>query len=403
MTSSVRAFLELPAAVWLLCVGTVVNKAGTLVVPFMALYVDGPLQLGPVFATQVVGAYGAGATVASLMGGNLADRLGRRAVMLGSLMGSAALIVFLEHLRSPWSLVVGSMLLGLVTEAYRPASAALVADLVPPAQRPAAYALLYFSVNLGFSFGPVIAAELVSHSFHWLFVGDAVTSAVFAVVIALGVREGVQTEEARREGSGISLRAALAHMANDRMFMRFTAGTFMVGVVFMQHIATLPLVVRSAGLEPAEFGHLMAINACLIVLLQLPMTAFLQRFEKARTVALGALITGLGFGVTAFASDFWGFAAAIAVWTLGEVMQSPFMQTIVGALAPAGLRGRYMGVFGLSFTLATAVGSPLGGLVLAHAGAAWLWGGATLLGLAAAVLFRNVQVHAPLLQSARLP
>jgi MFS family permease len=179
----------LPRPFWFIWVGTFVNRCGSFVMPFMAIYLTEVRHLSVARAGLAIALYGAGTTIAAPLGGWLADHLGRRATMLTALgLGGAGMIGlgFVERLVI---LVPMLALLGIVAEMYRPAMQAAVADLVPPAGRPRAYGLVYWAINLGFAFGLSVGGVLAGVSFRWLFVGDGLTTLAFALLIWLGVPE----------------------------------------------------------------------------------------------------------------------------------------------------------------------------------------------------------------------
>src|SRR5947207_1350544 len=182
----------LPRGAWILFFGTFLNKFGTFVVPFLAIYMTG-LGYSPDQSGLAIAAYGAGMLGACFLGGHLADRLGRRKTIILSMLSAAAAMLCLSQARS-FALIVGlSGVAGLAAELYRPASTALLADLVPAGQRVTAFAAYRMSLNAGFAFGPATAGFLVKKSYLWLFVGDAATSVLFGLVAWFALPRGVRS------------------------------------------------------------------------------------------------------------------------------------------------------------------------------------------------------------------
>lgn len=401
-----RQYLNLPRAVYVLCLGTFINRAGTLVLPFLTIYLGDQRGLGRQFATQAMGLYGAGAIVGSLAGGYLADRWGRRTVMLGALLGGAGLILLFGTLTSRWSILVTLLAFSTVAEMYRPAASAMISDLVGPERRPQAFGLMYVAINLGFSVGPVVAGYLAEeHSFSWLFVGDAVTTSVFAGIILFAIREtaprdeivapaGVGAGSAARVDAAASIGPArleaIRYMTRDTALVVFCSSLFCFALIFGQSMSTLPLHMRDLGIGSRGYGKIIALNGLLITVGQLPLTALLSRFNRAGVLAMGAAVTGVGFGLTHLAAVPWHFAMTVAVWTLGEMMQAPFVQSVVGDLAPTHLRARYFGVSSMAFSAGFMFGPPLGGMVLEHLGSKTLWLSCVVAGLVAAALIVSV-------------
>ena len=369
----------LPRPVWVLFAGTFLNKFGTFVIPFLSLYLT---QRG--FSTAQAGlaiaAYGVGNCLAAGVGGHLADSLGRRRTIVLSMLGGAASMLLLSQARTlPWIVVLVG-LAGLAGEFYRPASSALLADLVPPAQRVTAYSAYRLAFNAGWAFGPATAGFLAGHSFFWLFAGDAATSLLFAGVAWVALPEGVR---APRTEAGWG--PALAVIRRDRRMWRVLGATLAVGVVFQQMASTFSLHVTNLGYSAAVYGALISSNGVLVVLCELPLTTWSRRFPPRRVMALGYSLVGGGFAVLAGAHGVPALAAGIAVFTFGEMLAAPTASAYVANLAPPALRGRYSGAVGFANAFAL-MGGPALGLALVVQHAVWVWLGCGVLGLLAAGL-----------------
>lgn len=382
----VRAYLSLPRTVHILCVGTLINRAGTLLVPFLTLYLSSRLGLGIETATRILGAYGAGALVAAVVGGQLADRFGRKRVMVGSLLGGAAVLAVFPFLNAPVLVAAGLFVFAVVGEMYRPATQAMIADVVEPARRPQAFALLYVAVNLGFAIAPVVGGMLAATSFRWLCWVDGMTATAFALVLAAMVREtrpgGDQPATDRPDS--VSWRAALGIISRDGTMLAFCAGIVLVGLSFMQVASTFPLYLGQLGIDARTYGRIIAVNGLMITVLQLPFASWARGWRRDRMLIASGVVLGAGFFLNAFARTPLQFAAVVIVWTMGEMMNAVFAPTIVSDLAPPALRGRYMGLFSMCFSSAAMFGAPLGGIVLARWGGRALWTAVLLAGLGSA-------------------
>ena len=381
-----RAYLSLPRAVHILCVGTLINRAGTLLVPFLTLYLHSRLGLGIETATRILGAYGAGALVAAVVGGQLADRFGRKRVMVGSLLGGAAVLAVFPLLDAPGLVAAGLFVFAVVGEMYRPATQAMIADLVEPARRPQAFALMYVAINLGFVIAPVVGGLLATTSFRWLCWADGLTAAVYALVLLAMVRETRpgQEQAASDRSDSVGWRAALGIIARDRTMLAFCAGIVLIGLIFMQVASTFPLYLGQLGIDARTYGRIIAVNGLMITVLQLPFAAWARGWRRDRVLIASGIVMGAGFYLNVFARTPLQFAAVVVVWTLGEMMNAVFAPTIVSDLAPTALRGRYMGLFSMCFSSAAMFGAPLGGIVLARGGGKALWTAVLLAGLTAA-------------------
>jgi MFS family permease len=349
--SSLRS---LPPAAWILFAGTFLNKFGSFVVPFLALYLTAR-GYSLAQAGVAVGAYGVGNVLASLVGGHLADHFGRRRTIVLSMFTGAASMMLLSQARAFPAILTASAFAGLAGEFYRPASSALLADLVPDANRVTAYSAYRMAINAGFAFGPATAGFIAGHGYFWLFAGDAATSCLFGLVALL-----VLPEVMRPAVRGAGWLEAGRALAADRRLHRVLAACFGVALIFFQMNSTFGLAVTSAGLSPRAYGALLSLNGALVVLAELPLTTVTRRFSPRSVMAFGFLFIGIGFGLTAFVGTVAGFAACVAIFTFGEMVSMPVASAYVASLSPAHMRGRYMGAYGLTWTLAQVFGPGLG-------------------------------------------
>ncbi len=390
-------YLQLPVPVRILCLGSFFNRAGSFVVIFLAIYASEQLGFGVPFATACIGVLGLGSMIGSFIGGQLADQIGRRTVMLIALFGGAILLALLSTVTNKWGFMACVGLFSLVADLYRPAAAAMLSDLVPIERRPHAFALMYISIILGFAIAPPLGGILASYSFQYLFWLDAITMAIFGVIILVAIRESQSQDAERGDVSSATTdndrggwRAAVSHMAADVPFVLFCVSTLLIALVFVQGFSTLPIHLRQLGYSNFQFGLLMSINGLLIFLVQLPLTHWLSRFNAMNMVVAGGLLISLGFGLTAIPGGTAFVALCIAVWTLGEILQAPFTQSIVSGLAPEHLKGNYQGLFTMCYATAVTFGAPLGGEVLHRLGPTALWTGVFLLALVAVAIYAAI-------------
>jgi len=369
----------MPAAAWVLFGGTFVNRFGTFVLPFLILYLTRS-GYSVAQAGFAVGMYGAGHLVSSIAGGHLADRIGRRNTIAISMFSSAAAMLALSQARGFVVIVAITFLVGMTTELYRPASHALLGDLVTPEQRVTAFGLYRFAVNLGIAAGPATAGFLAQRSFLWLFVGDAVTSLGYGAIAILFLPHGLRgAKKSERFGEAIVV------AARDRRYVTFLAATLCVTLVDFQMGSTFALYVQSQGFSTASYGMLISFNGLMIIVLELFITSWTQRMSPRPVIALGYFLSCLGFALTGLAHSFAALAATVVVWTLGEMIASPMAGAYATHLAPEQYRGRYMGMLVLMWSLGMMLGPPLGTLAFEH-NATLLWTACGVLGFISAAL-----------------
>jgi MFS family permease len=362
-----RAAGGLPRPFWVLWAGTLINRLGMFVEPFLALYLSSERHLSLGLVGVVLASYGAGSVPSQLIGGALADRIGRRATLTAGMLANAAALLFLGYARGLGPLLVASLVVGLTIDLYRPAASALVADLVPAAERTRAFGLIFWAVNLGFSFAMVLGGTLARAGFTPLFWADAVTCAIFGLLVWRALPETLPTA-ADGEGTDGGFRAVF----RDRLLVTFLLVMLIDTCVYMQAYTTLPLAMAASGLHAQSYGLAMAVNGLVIVALQPAAGAWLGRRDQSAVIAAGIGFLGLGYGLTALATTTWEYAACVAIWTIGEILGSATAAAVVSALAPPRLRGRYNGVFGLAFSLGYLIAPLAGTRLLAH-GRPVLW------------------------------
>lgn len=378
---------DLPGAFWALWWGFLVNRAATFVAAFLAIYLVRERGFEVEAAGRVVALYGLGTALAAPVGGALADRYGRRATMVGGLLGGALTIVALALARAPALLAVLAFL-AATCNLYAPAANAAVVDVVPPPERSRAWGLVYWAVNMGMSVGLLLGGLFADRNLPALFVADAATTAAFGVIVLRFV------PETRPAGlvPGPAL-AGLGRAFRDGPFATFLLLHLGALLVFTQWLLGLPLDMAAHGLGPSVFSVLMAANCLGVVVLQPLVSPRLRRHDGAHLLAASALLIGLGFGVNALGGSLPVYAVGTALWTVGEVVGFPVAAALVAELAPPELRGRYQGAFSMTWGLTMALSPILGGEIFGR------WGGRTLwlacLALAAAVALGHLAAGGP--------
>lgn len=344
----------LPRAAWVLFFGTFLNKFGGFVVPFLTLYLTGRgYSVGE--TSCAVAAYGVGSLLASLLGGHLADHLGRRQTILLSMFSGAATMMLLSQAHRLPIIVALTALAGLTNEFYRPASNALLADMVQPSQRITAFAAGRVAFNAGFAFGPATAGFLAGYGYFWLFAGDAATSVLFGLVVLFALPRIAYNRQ-----NNASWREALGVLRRDHRLHQLLLANFCIALIFFQMASTFGLYVTHLGFSGATYGVVVSLNGALIVFFELPLTRITRRFPRRRVLAVGYILCASGYALNALTHSIAGLVLCMLILTLGEMISMPTSQAYIADLAPQHMRGRYMGVSGLTWALALITGPALG-------------------------------------------
>jgi MFS family permease len=376
LLASLRA---LPRPAWILFFGTFLNKFGSFVIPFLTLYLTRQ-GYSLAAAGTAVGAYGVGNLSASILGGYLADRIGRRKTIVLSMFSAAVAMMLLSQAHSLPLIVAFAALAGITGELYRPASSALLADLIPAGQRVTAFSAYRLAFNAGWAFGPATAGFLAARGYFWLFAGDAATSAAFGLVALFALPRGVRSQSGNARWS-----EALRVLRRDRAFHQVLIASFAVALIFFQMASTFGLQVTRLGFPDKAYGAIISLNGALVVVFELWLTTITRRFPARRVMAIGYLLLGAGFMLNAFARTIPELVACMVVFTFGEMTAMPVSAAYIADLAPADMRGRYQGAFGLVWATALVIG-PAFGMKLFSMGPRYLWFACAALGVIAAIV-----------------
>ncbi|ANN18828.1 MFS transporter [Amycolatopsis orientalis] len=353
--------LGLPRLVWSLAATHFVGRAGGVVRSFLVLYLTQAQHLSPATAGAVVAAVGVGDIGSQLLGGWLGDRIGRRNTMLVGHLGAAVALAALgsaDSMPGIWAAAVG---IGLTIELFRPAGSAAVADL-PARQRIRAFGLLYWAANLGFSVATVMAGILATYGYGLLFWTNIVASLAAALIVWKLVPETRPAGSARTRG------ALLPVVLRDRLMlamMAIHAGYF---TLFLQTFTTLPLLMTGNGIQPTTYGAVLALNGVAIVILQPVAVRLLAGRDGGVVSAVSMLLVGVGAALGALSHSTTAFAGSVVIWTLGQIGIAVRFGDTFADLAPAALRGRYMGLASTTWSVGAVLGPLVGTALLDLAG-----------------------------------
>jgi MFS family permease len=381
---------EYPRQFWVLVVGMFVDTLGrTILNPFLMLYVTKRFDVGMTEVGVLYGLMSVANTLGNTLGGALADRLGRKGMMILGLVisGLSSLAMGLVGTFELFFAIV--VFVGLFASIGFPAQQAMVADLLPEEKRSGGFGIFRVVANMAWILGPVIGGLLAARSYMPLFVCDAVFSTITAGILLLAVRE---TRPAPREGEPEQTMAqtfaGYRDVLRDGTYVLFIGACILMTIVYLQLYSTLGVYLRDThGLSERAYGYLMSMNATAVVLLQIPIARRVARYRPMMMMALGTLLYAIGFGMYGLFSSYAPFALAMFIITVGEMIVMPTAQALVAKIAPEDMRGRYMAVFGFSWLIPQATGPLLAGLIMDNADPRWVWHAAGLVGLVAAAAF----------------
>ncbi|MEU6370488.1 MFS transporter [Streptomyces sp. NPDC046931] len=381
----------LPREFWWLWTSTLVNRLGAFVATFMALYLTLDRGYSASYAGLVASLHGLGGVVSSLAAGVMADRLGRRPTLLVAQSSTAVSVALLGFMRDPVAIAAVAFVVGMASNASRPAVQAMMADIIRPEDRLRAFSLNYWAINLGFAVSSMAAGLIAEFSYLAGFLIEAGMTMICAIVVFVKLPESKPAPLS--EGGEDDVR--LGTVLRDGRFMSVVGLSFLVALVFQQGSVGLPVAMGRAGFTPADYGLAIAVNGVLIVALQIPVTRFIEHRDPRLLLVASSLLAGYGFGLTAFAGSVGAFALTVCVWTLAEIVNAPTQTGLVVRLSPVRGRGRYQGMYTMSWSVAALVAPLMSGLVIDRLGAEWLWALCAVVGMVAAAGYGALMRRVP--------
>lgn len=435
-----RAVRGLPRAVWLLCAATVVNRAGGMVLAFLTLYVTQELHLNADHAGVLLVLYGIGSVVSALFAGHFSDRIGPPRVMTISLIGSGAILIAASFAHSFAMLAVLLTAWALFAEAFRPAAIATVNTSVSAERRKQAISVFQVAINCGTTVGSGAGGFLYAALPIAIFWVDGLTSLVAGIVLAAthglvvsmmspmttlaskvatkaagvpAMARARVTGHSRRSreiesaASGVATIESVPAVAEfvapdfvpprahdtrpawrDPHLLSLVSALFLLWIVVFQILGALPLtLVSERGISERQYGVLLGIESLLTVFISLPLTHWTEHWPHKRTLAIAAVLVGIGFGGYAFAATFVSAMLLMLVWSLGLILMFPSSSAYLAELAPSDRQGEYAGFYSASFSVAFALGPGIGTFVYNHGGAVWVFGGCFVVSLLSAGAF----------------
>jgi len=381
----------LPRDMWVLFYTTLINRSGTMVIPFLVLYLTQKIGVTASEAGVALLVYGIGAFISAPLTGRLADKIGALKVMKISLVGTSLVMLVYGFITNYYLILVFSFILSVINEAFRPANLSLISEIVTPAQRRISFALNRLGINIGMSIGPVVGGFLILIDYHFLFYVNAFASLAAGIYLILTPWTSLSESESTIEE--VSSQTKLnASVLGDRKYLFFLFAVIPANLVFFQHLGGVPLyIVDELGYSTAAFGLLSAINTVLIIIAEVPLNNMMSNMSYSRSMFIGALLAAIGFGAMAVARDITPLIITIIIWTFGEMIFFPVTATYASEIAPAKKRGEYMGYFQMTFSFAFSAGPWLGTVVYENYGPVILWSGALVMGLITAVLILFVK------------
>lgn len=369
-----QIFDEFPRVFWLVVLVSFIDRlGGNILWPFFTLYITGRFEVGMTRAGLVLGAFSAFGLIGNILGGALADRFGRKSIILIGLVFSALSTLSLGLVTEFSMLFPLAVGVGLLSRISGPAHRAMVADILPEQQRQEGFGILRVMANLTWVIGPIIGGFIAGRSYFALFVIDAVVSCLVAVLVFLKIPE-TKPESGQASESMVGTFAGYGEVVRDWPFVAFLIVSMLMLIVYQQMYNSLSVFLRDTHGMPTEvFGFLMIASPITVILFQFSTTRIIKRYPPFLMMALGTFFYMIGFGMYGFVRTTGLFALAMVIITIGEMIHMPTSSALTANFAPEDKRGRYMAVSGLAWGLPSIVGPSAAGLILDNFNPFLLW------------------------------
>ncbi len=384
-------FEKYPRQFQLMFWGMMLSTLGTSMIwPFLMIYVSEKLDLPMTAIASLLTISSTSSLISSIIAGPIVDRLGRKWIMVASLFFHAMTYLVLSQAETFAAFAVLQAISGFVNPLYRVGADAMLADLIPDKDRPDAYALLRLSNNTGIAIGPAIGGFIASTSYSLAFYMAATGMTIYSLLLTFLAVETLPKALSSNEEINLVKQkfGGYLEILRDKRFMRFALAFTMVVVCAAFIWVWMPVYAKQTfGVPENQYGFIPTTNAILVVALQLAITRRTKHLNPLLAMAIGGVLYSLAVGSVGLGSGFWWFWTSMVVMTFGELILMPTSSTYVANIAPADKRGRYMSIYGLSWSISTGIGSLIGGSLNDVLGPKAIWYGGAIIGFMGVLSF----------------
>ncbi|MBH1940570.1 MFS transporter [Mobilitalea sibirica] len=374
----IDTYKGLPKNMYIMFIATIINRFGDFVMPFLTMYLTIKIGLSVGVAGVIVMITSLMGIPSSLLGGKLADEVGRKKIYIISQGGAALTLLPCAFLTNPILIVISLMISTFLRGAARPSMSAMITDMLPPNQRQQGFSLQYLGINVGVALGPIVAGFLFHNLLPLLFIGDALTSIIALFLIWKNVKE-VEPEhlqetiysEKEKEEKGSTICALIKRPQITFFLIVYLFYSF----VYTQHSFSLPLtadlVFGEAG--ASRFGLLMSINAFTVLFCTVAVTTVTKNLKPIINITIAGIFYAIGFGMLSFIQSYPMFILSTIIWTLGEILVVTNFGVYMAENSPSNFRARFSAVGSLSWSIGGALGTSIAGSFIELNGLKSIW------------------------------
>jgi MFS family permease len=395
-------YREYPAQFWLLFTGMLISTIGSSMIwPFLTLYVSKTLDLPLTKVTTLVTMNAVMGLIFSFVSGPICDRLGRKWVMVISLFVNGCTYLVMSQAHTFTMFAVCQSVMGAFNPLYRVGADAMMSDLIPSEKRSAAYSLMRTSNNLGVAIGPALGGFVASRSYTIAFCVAAAGLIIYSLLLTFRAKETLPAEAAASL-KGKQVFSGYGRIFRDREFMGF-----IVSFTFTSMLASLIWILlpvytnQNFGISEYLYGWIPTTNAIMVVAFQYAINLVTRRHKPLWVMAAGSAFYAVGTTLVAVFTGFWGFWLCMVITTVGELILIPTATTYTANKAPMEMRGRYMSIYNVTYSIASATAPVIGGVLNDNLGPRTIWQGGGVVGVVSvlafalmALIFRSASLNA---------
>ncbi len=383
----IKSYSGLTSPAWILALVLLINRSGSMVLPFLSLYLKDELNFSIGDVALILTLFGVGSLVGSFLGGILTDKIGTFAVQFWSLLLTGLGFIVLAQLRTVEELAIGFFAITVISDAFRPANAAAVAKHAKPENLTRAYSLNRMAINLGFAIGPAVGGLLAAISYNMLFYVDSISCVIASIVFAFYFysRRNKKAPAAKNALTDMKVKSPFV----DLRFLFFTLLTVGFGIVFFQFLFTLPVYYRDIyALSERSIGWLLALNGFIVFALEMPLVYLIgKKYSLRFTIVVGCLLLVLSFVSLNLDSGIYILIVAMFLLSVSEILVMPFLTTYTAHRGGEAARGRYLGLYSMAYSLSFIIAPSMGLSIIQNQGYPSLWWIVAALGVLVSVGF----------------
>lgn len=383
-----KSFSGLSNEVWWLAVITFINRAGTMVLPFLSLYLTANLEFSLAQVGWIMSSFGVGSLLGSWLGGKLTDKIGYYYVMFWSLLITGFLFIALQFIQTFFGFIVAIFITMAIADTFRPAMFVSLKAYSKPQNQTRSLTLVRLAINLGFSFGPFLGGIIIATvGYTGLFWVDGLTC--IAAIILMKIVLKPKKIEYSKVLHQLQNQVKIVSVYKDKIYWIFLTVVFLMGFLFLQLFTTLPLFYREVhALTEVQIGLLMSLNGFLIFLFEMPLIHYLEQtlIDRMKIITISLLFFALSFAFLNVSLWVGILVISMLFITFGEMLAFPFTNNFAMNRAPSGREGRYLALYTMAFSLAHIFSAKTGMEVIDRFGYTVNWFFMAFLGLVAVFL-----------------